>query len=66
MSADYRREDDERLARIEEKLDDLLKDMENRVTKLEVNARLAGIVAGLVATFISSVLLLFVTAWMKR
>lgn len=57
---------DDRLARIEQKLDAFLQDMENRVTVLETNAKTAGVIAGLVATFVSSVLLLFVTAWMRH
>lgn len=63
---EYRREDDERLARIEKKLDDYLLKTEGRLSTLEANAKWAGIISGLVATFFSSLLLLFVTAWMRR
>lgn len=57
---------DDRLARIEQKLDAFLQRTEHRITILETNAKTAGVIAGLVATFVSSVLLLFVTAWMRH
>jgi tetrahydromethanopterin S-methyltransferase subunit F len=63
---EYRRDDDERLTRIEQKLDTALLRTENRLTILEANTKWAGVIAGLVATFVSSVLLLFVTAWMRK
>jgi hypothetical protein len=63
---EYRRDDDERLARIEKKLDDYLLQTERRLSTLEANGKWAGVIAGLVATFFSSVLLLSITAWMRR
>lgn len=70
---EYRREDDARLARIETGVESLTRmvtdfmiSQENRMTKIETNSKWVGVIAGLVATFLSSVLLLFVTAWMRR
>lgn len=73
MTPDYRREDDGRLERIEDGVSRLtdafytfVREQENRITKLETNNKWAGVIGGLVATFVSSVLLLFVTAWMRH
>ncbi len=60
---DYRRSDDERLARIEFKIDEITQAMNNmavanehRVTKLETKAGLYGFMGGIVASLMASVL----------
>lgn len=60
---DHRRSDDERLGRIEAKIDDVIMSMNNmaianehRVTKLETKAGLYGFFGGVVASIMASVL----------
>ena len=45
---------DDRLTRIEEKLDQLALSVENRVTKLEVRTGLYGVLGGAIVTIVSA------------